>query len=61
MTGQQQNPFSFAGQKAVVIAGSRGIGKGIADLIVQLGGQVRRKNCNGFTFSACLLRPMHVR
>jgi NAD(P)-dependent dehydrogenase (short-subunit alcohol dehydrogenase family) len=39
MTGAQ-NPFSFAGQKAVVIAGSAGIGKGIAELIAQLGGQV---------------------
>jgi hypothetical protein len=39
MTGAQ-HPFSFAGQKAVVIAGSAGIGKGITELIPQLGGQV---------------------
>lgn len=35
-----EHPFSFAGQKAVVIGGSAGIGKGIAELIAQLGGQV---------------------
>jgi len=34
------NPFSFAGKKTVVIAGSAGIGRGIAELIAQLGGQV---------------------
>lgn len=40
-TANDGHPFSFVGKKAVVIAGSAGIGKGIAELIAQLGGQVR--------------------
>lgn len=42
MTGPAvtEHPFSLAGKKAVVIGGSAGIGRGIADLIAQLGGQV---------------------